>query len=148
MSCAAPPCSRRVKRFTCMVRIKPALSALKSAMLARANAARLHPHSPPADDMQGDPLSPSAARSSRRNAFSCTLPPPRIHKRVVARFATGKLRASLSQCAACRQLRGGVFPSQRRHLAAHFRPPGPDMYYRSRGGKCNGGFTTKNMQTK
>ena len=42
---------------------------------------------------------------------------------VVARFATGKSRASLSQCAACRQLRGGVFPSQRRHLPAHFRPP-------------------------
>jgi hypothetical protein len=64
----------------------------------------------------------------------------------VARFATGKLRASLSQCAACRQLRGGVFPSQRRHLAAHFRPP--DMYYRSSRGKGDGGFTTENMKEK
>jgi hypothetical protein len=38
-------------------------------------------------------------------------------------FAAGKSRASLSQCAASRQLRGGVFPSQRRHLAAPFRTP-------------------------
>ena len=66
---------------------------------------------------------------------------------VVARFATGKSRASLSRCAACRRLRGGVFASQRRHLPAHFRPP-PDMYDRSRGGKCDGGFTTENMQAK
>ena len=74
--------------------------------------------------------------------------PPRIHQRVMARFATGncKLRASLSQCAGCRQLRVAVFASQRRQLAAPFRPP--DMYYRSRRGKCDGGFTTENMQTK
>ena len=74
--------------------------------------------------------------------------PPRIHQRVMARFATGncKLRASLSQCAGCRQLRVAVFASQRRQLAAPFRPP--DMYYRSRRGKCDGGFTPESMQAK
>ncbi len=93
-----------------MVRIKPALSALKSAVLALA---------------------------SRQD---------NIHQRVVARFASGKLRASLSQCAGCRQLRVAVFASQRRQLAAPFRPP--DLYYRSRGGKCDGGFTSESMQAK
>jgi hypothetical protein len=105
--CAAPPCSRRVNRFTCMVRIKPALSTIKSAVLALA---------------------------TRRD---------NIHQRVVARFATVKLRASLSQCAGCRQLRVAVLVRQ---LAAPFRPP--DMYYRSRGGKCDGGFTPESMQAK
>ena len=74
----------------------------------------------------------------------------RLHCYEIYSTNVRQLRASLSQCAACRQLRGGVFASQLAppsRRAALARPRGV-MYYRSRRGKCDGGFTNGNMQAK
>jgi hypothetical protein len=74
---------------------------------------------------------PPAPTNSRRA-------PSLTHQLVMALLATCKCHASLSQCAGCRQLR--------HQLVALLRSP--DMHCCSRRGKCDGGFTPENVQTK